>query len=127
MTNTISALLEREIKKKTGLTFKGIPADSKTRTFKHAGKQWFAVNIGDVGVFGCSADNYMCGVCLSGKVTHDQWHWVPEKPLKKSEIDHERQIVTIGNCMQDRGDEMDEETENRYILALGRVIQHERA
>lgn len=127
MNNSISAILEREIKKKTGLTFKGIPSDSKTRTFKYEGKQWFAVNIGDVGVFGCSADNYMCGVCLSGNVTHDQWYWIPEKLMKKSDFDRERQIVVIGNSMQDRGEAMDEETENRYILALGRVIQHERS
>lgn len=126
MKHSISALLEREIKKKTGLTFKGIPPDSKTRSFKHGNKQWFAVNLGDIGVFGCSADNYMCGVCQSGKVTHDQWHWVPDKPMRRQEIDMERQIVLVGNSIQDQGIPMDEETESRYILALGRVIQHER-
>lgn len=113
--------LEREIQKATGVLIKGIPADGASRTFKANNREWFALSLGDCGAFGCIQTNEIYA-----------WDGARSRPIPFAEknpiigrrqLEREREIVAMGNLMQDKGLPMATEHLDRYILALARVIE----
>lgn len=117
--------LESQIQKITGVVIRGIPTDGKVRKFKVNGKEWNAANFGDFAVFGSVRHDEVYGwspMRNSGRC----WRLeeVPQRRrMSAKEIATEREIIAIGNAMQDSGEQMDGEDLDRYILALTRVIE----
>ena len=117
--------LETEIYKKTGVSIKGIPSDGKYRTFKVAHKDWFAISLGDCGAFGCMSIGELYGWAAernNGRSWPVEMESTPRR-LSSKELAKEREIIAIGNAMQDSGTLMPKEDGERYILALTRVIE----
>lgn len=113
--------LESEIYKKTGISIKGIPTDGKSRSFKVGAREWFAISLGDCGAFGCLSTGELFG-WNGGKCWAIPMAETPRR-LNRSEIAKEREIIAIGNALQDSGAQIPEEDRDRYILALTRVIE----
>lgn len=112
--------LESEIRKHTGVSFRDIPADGKYRSFKHQGKEWFALSFGDCGSFGSLILGEVYG-WSGGKAWPILLAKKTPKPSRR-QLEEDHKVVAVGNLMQDQGQTMPESDLDRYIEALTRVI-----
>lgn len=117
----IAKTLEGEIQKATGIVFRSIPPDGKSRKFMVGRKEWFAISLGDCGAFGCFASLELYG--WSGSRAWPISSFQAVEKLSRSQMKIEREIVAFGNACQDSGNKMSETDLDRYILSLKRVIE----
>lgn len=113
--------IEQELHKKSGALIKDIPKDGHYRSFKVGREEWFAIAFEDCGTFGCLGKKEIYG-WNGGRA------WlvpIEEKQpqVTRRQYNEEQKIVAIGNALMDGGQLMTEENLDRYILALGRVIE----
>lgn len=110
--------LEYAIYKNTGVLIRDIPADGKSRKLKASGKEWRAISFGDYGMFGC-VNSGEIHVVSGGKL----FSYRPEPVKQKARLTKtDREIIAIGNSMQDHGQKMSEDDLDQYIAALAKSI-----
>lgn len=110
--------LESAIYKKTGTLIRNIPADGKARKFKASGKEWRALSFGEYGMFSC-INNGEIHVVSGGKL----FSYGPEPVKPKVRLTKaDREIIAIGNAMQDHGQKMSEADLDQYIAALAKSL-----
>lgn len=104
-----------------GVQFGSIPDDGKMRKFKIGAKdEGFAILMAGCGAFG----NWSSGELFA-------WNGETCRPIKAdrayqysaAEIKFETDLVAVGNSVYDSGGSLEGNDWNRYILALGRVIE----
>jgi len=122
-TATIKRTLEGEIQKITGVVFRSIPADGLMRKFMVGRDEWSAISFGDCGAFGCFHKEEFYS--WPGHGFRSEPIFFPGQPerLSKRQMNAEREIIAIGNAMQDAGQLMSGADTDRYILALKRSIE----
>lgn len=113
--------LEDQIKKITGVSFRSIPADGKSRKFMVGNREWYAISLGDCGSFGCLHSGELYG--WSGSRAYPIRAAEPPEVLGRAQMMREKEIVALGNKKQDSGEKMSDEEIDRYILALKRTIE----
>lgn len=104
-----------------GVQFASIPADGKMRKFKIGGKDdGFAILMDGCGAFGNwgSGEIYAWDgeTCRKVKACHPYQY-------SAAELKVETDLVAMGNSVYDSGGTLEGNDWNRYILALGRVIE----
>lgn len=104
-----------------GIQFGSIPADGKMRKFKIGAKdEGFAILMAGCGAFGNWSSGEMFAwngeTCRSIKAD-------PDYQYSAAELKIETDLVMVGNSVYDSGGSLEGNDWNRYILALGRVIE----
>lgn len=104
-----------------GVQFGSIPADGKMRKFKIGDKdEGFAILMTGCGAFGNWSSGEMFAwngeACRSIKADS-------KYPCTAAELKVETDLVAVGNSVYDNGGSLEGNDWNRYILALGRVIE----
>lgn len=116
-----------EIHKKSGVLLRAVPSDSRLREFKSGRNNWYAVSMGYIAVFGPrnSDHAFIWTAASSGKIEAVEKVSIPaeKRSLSAKELKQEREIVSVGNAMQDSGEQMAEADLDRYIVALTRIIE----
>lgn len=119
----IKRTLEGEIQKVTGVVFRSIPADGVMRKFMVGRDEWSAISFGVCGAFGCFRKGEFYAWPGEGLRSEVIRFAEPLEHLSRKQMEAEREIIAMGNAMQDAGRLMGEADTNRYVLALKRSIE----
>lgn len=112
---------ERAIHAYCGLVIEGIPADGKMRKFKIGQQDGYAIYFGDCGSFGNWSRQELFQ--WDGKKSRQIEITITPAVYRGRALQAEQQIVAKGNLAQDRGEKISDADLDRYIFALGKVIE----
>lgn len=115
---------EKAIEHCYGIVFRQIPADGKMRHFLIGKKDGFAMLFEGAGVFGCWND-YQAFEWRGNTAAISSFELSrPKRPgLRGKALEHQQNIVMLGNAAQDSGVPLTGEDEAKYLEALVRVIE----
>lgn len=112
---------EKSIHSAIGLQFRPIPCDGVLRRFNIGRDEGFAVRFEDCGAFGNWSKSQFFE--WDGKKCRQIDNAYKPAKLRGKALETELSIVAVGDGMFASGQTMDDQSIDRYILALTRIVE----